>query len=152
MLAAWQGIDWSVVIWGLALFAVTALVSVALLGGLLVLLPATFFLDRHERGFWIDQHPVLRWTAKALKNALGAALILIGIVLSLPLVPGQGLLTILVGLMLVDFPGKRRIERRLIGRPRVLAKVNRWRARFGRAPLVLDEAGGDSGNREAGDS
>ena len=39
------------------------------------------------------------------KNILGLFLVALGVVLSLPGVPGQGLLTILLGIMLLDFPG-----------------------------------------------
>jgi hypothetical protein len=46
-----------------------------------------------------------------LRNVIGYALIALGIVLSIPFVPGQGLLTILVGLSLADWPGKRRFFR-----------------------------------------
>jgi hypothetical protein len=38
-------------------------------------------------------------------------------------------------LLLVDFPRRRRLERALFGRPGVLSRLNRLRARFGRAPL-----------------
>jgi len=124
-------------------FLVTFALSLAVVGALLVRLPATYFLDRHERGLWIDQHPIVRWLGIILKNALGWALIALGAVLSLPGVPGQGLLTILLGVMLIDFPGKRTLERRLIGRPGVLDRVNRLRARFGRRPLVLEETQGE---------
>ena len=62
----------------------------------------------------------------------------------LPLVPGPGFLFILVGLGRVDFPGQRSLERRLLGLPRVLASLNRLRARFGRSPIRLDE---DRGQR-----
>jgi hypothetical protein len=42
-----------------------------------------------------------------LRNLLGLALVGLGALLSLPAVPGQGLLTIFAGLMLMDLPGKR---------------------------------------------
>jgi hypothetical protein len=58
--------------------------------------------------------------------------------MSVPGVPGQGLLTILIGVMLLDFPGKRRLERWLLRRRGVLAAINKVRARYGRPPLVLD--------------
>ena len=135
--------NWSFWLWSGALFVVTFVVtfavSLAVVGALLVKLPANYFQDRHERGLWIDQHPIVRWIGVILKNALGVALIALGLVLSLPGVPGQGLLTILLGVMLLDFPGKRRLERRIIGRPRVLDRVNRLRARFGKPPLILTE-------------
>jgi hypothetical protein len=50
-------------------------------------------------------------------------------------VPGQGVLTMLAGVFLVDFPQRRRLERALIRRPSVLPQLNRLRARFGRPPL-----------------
>ena len=53
--------------------------------------------------------------------------------------PGQGLLTILIGVSLMDFPGKRTIERKLISRPVVLQAINRIRQRFDRPPLLIDE-------------
>ena len=72
------------------------------------------------------------------RNVGGAILILLGVAMSLPGVPGQGVLTIIIGITLLDIPGKRRIERRLIGRPRILRLLNRMRARFHRPPLELD--------------
>jgi hypothetical protein len=49
--------------------------------------------------------------------------------------PGQGIVTILIGLVLVDLPGKRALERWMVGRPRVLAAINRLRAKYGHPPL-----------------
>jgi len=77
-----------------------------------------------------------RWTIGRLgRNVAGVMLILVGAVLSIPGVPGQGLLTVLAGVLLVDFPGRRRLERMLVGRRGVLPALNRLRARFGRPPL-----------------
>lgn len=121
------------------LFVVMFLGSIAAVACVLVRLPATYFEEDHHPHAFADRHPVIRWSALILKNVLGWGLIAIGIVLSLPGVPGQGFLTILIGLMLVNFPGKRRLERKLVCRPKVLAAVNRLRARFGKPPLVLDE-------------
>jgi hypothetical protein len=39
----------------------------------------------------------------------------------------------------MDFPGKRKLERWLIRRPKVLAAVNHLRQQHGRAPFVLDD-------------
>jgi hypothetical protein len=76
------------------------------------------------------------WTAGRLaRNAAGLLLIAVGALLSLPGIPGQGVLTILVGVLLVDFPRRRRLERALLGRPGVLPALNGLRARFGRPPL-----------------
>ena len=73
-----------------------------------------------------------------MKNMLGVALVILGIIMSLPGVPGQGLLTILLGLMLLDLPGKRGWEQKLVKRPKVLQTINQLRGKFGKPPLVLD--------------
>ena len=62
----------------------------------------------------------------------------LGIVLSLPGVPGQGLLTILLGIMIMDFPGKDRLEQKLLSRPSIVNAINRLRGRFNKPPLVLN--------------
>ena len=78
-------------------------------------------------------HPV----ARVAKNVGGVVLILLGFIMALPGIPGQGILTMIVGLTMVEFPGKRGLERRLIGRPHILNAINRLRARFKRAPLEM---------------
>lgn len=121
----------------LGFFALTFFVSLGAVAAVIVRLPADYFRDGYASPM-AERHPVVRWTGVVVKNAAGALLVVLGLLLSLPGIPGQGLLTILIGVMLLDFPGKRRIERRLISRPRVLAGINALRARFGKAPLRLD--------------
>lgn len=133
-----QSITLSDVIWGLSLFAITFAVSLGLVTLILVKIPATYFHEDHPRDLWVERSAAFRYTAIIVKNILGVLLIALGIVLSLPGVPGQGLLTILLGIMLVDFPGKRQLERRLISRPNILSTVNRLRHRFGKPALVLE--------------
>jgi hypothetical protein len=138
-----EDLTWGGVFFGASLFLVTIIGSLLVAGFLLVKLPPTYFQEFHSRDVWVDRHPVLRLTARCGKNVLGAILVVIGIILALPGVPGQGLLTILVGLMLLDLPGKRRVERRIVGRPRILRAINRLRKRFGRPPLVLGSRRGE---------
>jgi hypothetical protein len=132
------GVTWGDLLRGLTLFVVLFTGSLAVVTWLLIKLPAEYFSESHPRPFMLEHHPVLRWTGLLAKNLLGAVLVVVGIVLSLPGIPGQGILTILLGIMLLDFPGKRQIERKLVGSPRVYAAINRLRARFGKPPLVLD--------------
>jgi len=138
-----EDLTWGGVLVGALLFVVTIIGSLLVMGLLLVKLPATYFQDFHSRDVWVDRHPVLRLTARSGKNVLGAILLVVGMILALPGVPGQGLLTIVIGLMLLDLPGKRRLERRIVGRPRILRTINRLRKRFGSPPLVLGSRGGD---------
>lgn len=82
--------------------------------------------------------PALRITLRIGRNLLGLLLVCMGILLSLPGVPGQGLLTIFVGLLLVDFPGKRRILLRIVRRRAILRSINKVRARFHKEPLEVE--------------
>jgi uncharacterized BrkB/YihY/UPF0761 family membrane protein len=122
---------------GVGLFAATFVASLGVVSAVLVRLPATYFRDAHARPP-AGKGAIIRWVSLIFKNALGVLLILVGLLLSLPGIPGQGLLTILIGVMLLDFPGKRQIERRLISRPGVLSSVNALRARFGKPALVVE--------------
>ena len=125
-------------VWGLVIFLVTFTFSLAVTALVLVKLPATYFHHDHDRDFWAERHRALRWAGVVAKNIFGLFLVLLGAIMSLPGVPGQGVLTILLGVMLLDFPGKRRLERKLVCRPKVRRAIDRIRARFGKPPLVLD--------------
>lgn len=131
-------VTWREAIIGLVLFVVTFAGSIALVSFMLVRIPANYFHSEHDRAFWTDRHRAVRWSGMIMKNVIGAILIVLGIVMSLPGVPGQGILTILLGLMLVDLPGKRRWELKLVRRPRVLQTINQLRGKFDKPPLVLD--------------
>ena len=125
-------------VWGFVIFLVTFTFSLAVTAYILVKLPATYFHHDHDRDFWVERHRALRWSGIVAKNIFGLVLVLLGLVMSLPGVPGQGVLTILLGVMLLDFPGKRRLERKLVCRPKVRRAIDRIRARFGKPPLILD--------------
>ncbi len=75
------------------------------------------------------------WVARIVRTVAGIVLVAVGIVLSLPGVPGQGILTIVAGLTLIEFPGRHRLISAIIGRPAVLHAVNRLRLRFKRKPF-----------------
>ncbi len=119
----------------LAVFVVTCAASLAVVTFFVVRIPADYF----STGRRPPAGPVgVRLAFAILKNLAGVALVLVGIVLSLPGIPGQGILTILVGLMLTDLPGVRRLERALARRRRVRRALDAIRARFGREPLRVD--------------
>lgn len=135
----WNG--WHLAMAGVGLGVTTALVSLVVVGFVLVRLPHDFFVNAEARRP-IDRHPVLKVVFCVGRNLFGYFLILLGIALSLPGIPGQGLLTILMGVLLIDFPGKHHAERWLLMRRGVLAAVNRLRARFGKPALVAHAAPG----------
>jgi hypothetical protein len=122
---------WWVFTASIAAFVVTPLA----VGWTLVRLPKDYFLKEERRPLesWRSK-PVLRPVLLIVKNLLGAVLLIAGIVMLL--VPGQGLLTIAVGLILIDFPSKFRLERWIVTRPTVWRSINWLRKRAGREPLA----------------
>lgn len=132
------GITWRSALLGVLLFLVTFTINLAIVSIVLVKIPANYFQEDYSRAFFSDRSPTVRTLGVIGKNLLGVVLVALGIVLSLPGVPGQGLLTILLGIMLLDFPGRRKVELTLVSRPTVFNAINKLRHRFGKPKLVLD--------------
>jgi len=132
-------LNWSTVLWGLGLYLVTFLGSTVTVAWLLIRLPATYFCDAYLRDTWGGRHPVLRWIGLILTNLLGGLLLVLGGIMSLPVIPGPGILVLVLGGMLLDFPGKRRLEQWLVRRATVLSAINRLRQRYGKPPLVVED-------------
>lgn len=102
---------------------------------ILVRLPADYFDVRVPRPWMKDHHPVLRLVGHIVKNAVGAIFLFAGFLMLF--LPGQGVLTMLIGISMLDFPGKRKVEAKLIGQPTVLSVVNSMRQKFNKPPLLL---------------
>lgn len=126
------------VLLGALLFLVTFSINLAIVSFVLVRIPSNYFSKNHPRAFLSDRPPVIRYLGIVGKNLLGVLLVALGIVLSVPGVPGQGILTILLGIMLLDFPGRRSLEYKLVSRPSVFRTINKLRHRFGKSNLTLD--------------
>ncbi|HXD33405.1 MAG TPA: hypothetical protein VN643_19945 [Pyrinomonadaceae bacterium] len=126
------------VILGISLFVVSFAASIGIISLILVKLPPDYFQESYTRSFMEDRRPALRWAGLIGKNVLGVILVLLGIVMSIPGIPGQGVLTILLGIMLLDLPGKRRLEQKILGQPKVLEKINRLRHKFSKPPIMID--------------
>jgi hypothetical protein len=117
---------------------ITFLVFLIAVPWLAVRIPADYFLQRrfHQK-LWASRHPALRMALLIGKNLLGCLFIVAG--LAMLLLPGQGILTILAGVVLLDFPGKYRLVRWIVGRPQVLRTINWLRLKAERPPLFLEE-------------
>ncbi|MCS6874304.1 MAG: hypothetical protein RML33_08230 [Acidobacteriota bacterium] len=133
-----QEFSWEEVLIGVGLFMLSLIISFAAIVLVVVKIPENYFSSHYRQEFMMDSPFFVRWGAVILKNLLGVFLILLGVLLSLPGIPGQGLLTILLGLIMLDIPGKRPIEAKIINRPSIKAAINKLRARFGKPPLILD--------------
>lgn len=120
----------------LAALALTG-ISLIVVPLLIAALPADYFVgDEAPEMRWQRAHPVVRRSLRVLRNLLGGLLVLAGI--AMLVLPGQGLLTIVVGLGLVEFPGKRRAEIWFVQRRGVLRALNWIRARARKPPLAVD--------------
>ena len=119
----------------LILSIVTIIVSLASVSILLISLPSDYF-SRKKRGSRI-RNPILRLLLRLLKNVCGIVFLIGGFIMLFT--PGQGILSLLVGIILCDFPGKQRVERKIIERPLVLSTINHIRARYNRPLIVLDD-------------
>ena len=114
------------------LFSLITMVATLLTVPLIIIsLPSGYLNEKKDRlseipSFW--RRPYL-----ILKNVAGVLLVLAG--LAMLVLPGQGLLTLAIGLSLMNFPGKRNLIRRLIGRHRVLRAINRLRAKAHKDPI-----------------
>lgn len=131
-------ITWQNVVVTVLLFVVAFTISLAIVSFIMVKIPADYFKLDRPRELLPDKSRAIRWLVVIVKNLLGILLVALGIIMSVPGVPGQGILTILLGIMLLDFPGKRKLEYKIVSRPKVLNAINKLRHRFGKPPLELD--------------
>jgi len=134
----WASLTIGRVMLGVALFVISLTLSFLAIGLVMVKVPPNYFSTHYQRDFLPNSPWLVRWGAVIAKNIAGVFLILLGIVLSLPGVPGQGFLTILLGLIFLDIPGKRPFEAKIIQRPTVLAAINKLRLKYGKPPLIMD--------------
>ncbi len=120
--------------WIAAASTLAALATVLAIPWLVTRLPEDYF-DHRQRESWrqSDSLPLAALVLGAIKNLVGVLLLGLGLVMLVT--PGQGVLTILIGLLLMNFPGKYRLERWLVTRPGVLKSLNALRRRRGRPPF-----------------
>ena len=132
----WIALNETALWWLAALSAASFVGTIALVPFLVIRIPEDYFAAtrRHRWEPWAHQHPVIRWSLLITKNIAGYFFITLGI--AMLVLPGQGTLTIIIGIMFINFPGKYRLERWIVTRGPVLHTINRLRRRAGHAPLI----------------
>jgi hypothetical protein len=96
-------------------------------------LPKDAFSNLKRPG-WLERQPTtVRIPLRLMKNVLALVLIILGV--AMLVLPGQGILAILLGVMLGDFPGKLKLQRWLLARPKVMKSLNWLRGKFSKPPL-----------------
>lgn len=118
----------SVLLFFLALFGLPLII---------IAIPANYFVRPKKHRLDRYGHPVITAILLVAKNLLGVVFIIIGFVLLF--MPGQGLLTIFAGIMLLNFPGKRRLELAIICRPSIRRAIVWIRARAKKPPLLVPD-------------
>ena len=115
---------------------VIGILSMLLVPWLIIQVPADYFsYPERRKHLWSESHPMIRMVMIGLKNLVGYILIVAGI--AMLVLPGQGLLTLFVGFLLIDFPYKFKAERWLIERPVIFKAANWIRAKANKGPLEI---------------
>jgi len=132
----------SAAIWWVAI-ASAAMLGAAMLAvpWLVVRIPADHFArsrsgrSTSDGSRWPRWLGWLRWGWLLIKNLIGFALVILGCLMLV--LPGQGILTILIGLAFLDFPGKHRLQHWVVSRRGVLQSINWLRRKADKDPLIL---------------
>ena len=101
---------------------------------LVALIPSDYFINRESSKFKLT-YPSLWLVSIIIKNILGYTLIIGGTLMLF--LPGQGLFTIFIGLLLSNYPGKYYLERKLIAMPKIYKTVNWLRKKSNQPPLKI---------------
>ena len=110
-------------------------ISLLSLPWLVAQIPDDYFVPKKRRPTQRKtRQPLIRLIILIGKNCLGYMLLLGGILMLF--LPGQGLLTMITGLLLIDYPGKFRLERKIVNTPTVLKSLNWLRAKAHKPPLI----------------
>ena len=97
-------------------------------------IPEDYFLSsKRKPSKWQEQKPILRLAVLFGKNIIGVSLIIGGLLMLV--LPGQGLLTIVTGLLLINYPGKYKLEQKLVTIPSVFRALNWIRVKANKPPL-----------------
>lgn len=124
-----------VLVWLGAFSVVSFIATLIAIPFIVARIPTDYFIRDQKKPFGDSGHTALNLFWLVLKNILGAILILAG--LAMLVLPGQGVLTMLLGIMLMNFPGKRALERYLIRQPTIFKALNWMRARADRPDLIV---------------
>jgi hypothetical protein len=125
---------WTIV--GVSVF--TFVVSLVILRIALIRMSADYFTRERKANTALRKNRPIVWLLGVIgKNILGFLLLIAGLIMLAA--PGQGLLTILMGIALMNFPGKRRLEVALIRRPSIHKSINWVRKRNDKPPIEIPE-------------
>ena len=115
---------------------IVLIASILLIPWIVTRIPSDYFTHpKRQKYLWDDQPNILRYLFVFLKNILGMMLVLGGF--ALLFLPGQGIATMMIGLLIMDFPYKYKVETWIIKHPVVLRSINRLRKKAKQRPLEI---------------
>jgi len=113
---------------------ITFIGSIVIIPYIISKLPTDYFCDEKRHPSKLRRyHPIIYLLIRIIKNIIGIILIIVGIIMFVT--PGQGIITLLIGLSLTDFPGKYKLERRIIRNQKVYKTLNWIRKKTSAPPL-----------------
>ncbi len=116
--------------------AIGLIASLVLIPWILIQIPSDYFShEKRQKHQWRNYPPIIRLALLLMKNILGVIFIISGIIMLFT--PGQGIITIIIGIILADFPSKYKIERWIINNPAILRSINQLRAKAKQNPLEV---------------
>ena len=87
-----------------------------------------------------EQHPVAALITFILRNFIGFSLFMAGV--AMLVLPRQGIITILIGILIMDFPRKHKVVDYLVCRPKVIQLLNWIRKKEKKPPFDFVSKGG----------
>ena len=122
------------IFWLGSISAVIFIFSLLSIKWLVALIPSDYFIKKEDSKFK-KKYPFLWFLSLIIKNIFGYSLIIGGIFMLI--LPGQGVFTIMIGLMLSNYPGKYAIEKKFIAIPSVLKGINWLRKKSNEPPINI---------------
>ena len=122
--------------WLVAISLLTFIGSLLLVPILVIRIPADYF-SHNRRPPLESNHPLIRISMRFLKNLFGFLLVIAGLIMLIT--TGQGLLTLLAGMVIMNYPGKFRLERWVVTRFHLLSGMNWIRHRYKLPPLEISD-------------
>jgi len=123
----------TIVTWLALLSLFTFILSLISLPFIIRRIPSDYFLKLSKEQPKVKGYDIKSVLIILFRNIFGFCLLLAGV--AMLFLPGQGLITILVSLILMDFPGKKRVIAYLTGKKSVQKSIDWVRKKTKRKPI-----------------
>ncbi len=136
-----ESLDWlqpflPLALWMASISGLFFVTSILIMPLVIIKLPFNYFYSETRQPVrTVSAYPKLNFLLTVVKNLIGGLFILAG--LAMLILPGQGLLTILIGITLTNFPGKYKLEQGLVRRKSILRAMNWIRRKAHRRPIII---------------